>query len=306
MAAFIWHITLPMLENAYLLFGLAAAVLYAIGASFLKVAGERGVTSLQATLVTNTSLALLFMWFVPWHDSPFPATWWPSIALGALFAVGQFFTMLAIARGCPSISTPVLGTKVVLVALMVTFAVGTPLKTSTWMAAMLTTVGIGILAMSASHMSGQGRLAAFAYALGAAGAFGAFDVMTQYWSPRLGFGRFMPWGTLIGAGMTACVIAVKERGFSGIPRPAWGSMALATALNVGQSLLLIWAIGRFADAAGLNVVYGSRGIWSVLVVWLLGAYLGAKERITGARMLVQRLCGATVIAAAIVLAFWQK
>ena len=81
-------------------------------------------------------------------------------------------------------------------------------------------------------------------------------------------------------------------------------MTLATALNVGQSLILIWAIGRYVDAPRLNVVYGSRGIWSVLIVWLLGAFLGARERISGARVLLQRLFGAAIITAAIVLAFW--
>lgn len=293
-----------MLDKAYLLFGLAAGMLYALGASFLKIAGERGVTSLQATLITNTSLAIMFLCFVPWNNAPFPATWWPSIGVGVLFVVGQFFTMLAISRGCPSISTSVLGSKAVLVALMVTLVLGTPLKSNTWMAALLTTVGITVLAMSATQLSGHHRLAAFAYALLSAAAFAAFDAMTQYWSPRLGFGRFMPWGVLIGALMAACVILAKEHGFAGIPRPAWRSMALATALNVGQSLLLIWAIGRYVDAAGLNVVYGSRGIWSVLIVWLLGAFLGARERISGAKVLTQRLCGAALIAAAIVLAFW--
>lgn len=295
-----------MFDNAYLLFGLAAAILYALGASFLKIAGERGVTSLQATLITNLALAVLFMAFVPWHDHPFPEIWWPSIVLGLLFVVGQFFTMLAISCGCPSISTSVLGTKVIIVALMVTLLLGTPLKSTTWIAALLTTAGIGVLAMSTSHMTGKGRIAAFAYALVAAAGFGAFDVMTQYWSPKLGFGRFMPWGTLIGALVTACIILLKERRMSGIPRPAWRSMTVATALMAGQSLILIWSIGHFRDAAGLNVVYGSRGVWSVLVVWLLGEWLGARERITGTRMVTLRLTGAVIITAAIVLAFLGK
>lgn len=293
-----------MLEKAYLFFGLAAAMLYALSASFLKIAGERGVKSLQATLITNAALAMMFMCFVPWRDGPFPATWWPSVAVGLLFVLGQFFTMLAISRGCPSISTSVLGSKAVLVALMVALVLGAPLKPNTWLAAVLIALGIGFLAISATQFSGHGRLATFIYALLSATAFAAFDVMTQYWSPRLSFGRFMPWGVLFAAATAACVILAKEHGLSGIPRPAWRAMTLATALNVGQSLLLIWAIGRYVDAPRLNVVYGSRGIWSVLIVWLLGAALGARERISGGKVLVERLFGAAIITTAIVLAFW--
>lgn len=294
-----------MRDDGYLLFGLAAGMLYALGASFLKIAGERGVSSLQATLITNTGLAMFFMCFVPWNDRPFPATWWPSIAVGLLFVLGQFFTVLAISRGCPSISTSVLGSKAVLVALLVTLVLSAPLKPNTWLAALLTTVGICFLAASATQFSGHGRVTTFIYALLSAAAFAGFDVMTRSWSPRLGFGRFMPWGVLIGAAMAACVILAKEHGLAGIPQPAWRSMTLATALNVGQSLLLIWAIGKYRDATGLNVVYGSRGIWSVLIVWLLGAFLGTREGISGAKVLLQRLCGAALIAAAIVLAFWR-
>ena len=101
----------------------------------------------------------------------------------------------------------------------------------------------------------------------------------------------MPWGVLIGAAMAACVILAKEHGLAGIPQPAWRSMTLATALNVGQSLLLIWAIGKYRDATGLNVVYGSRGIWSVLIVWLLGAFLGTREGISGAKVLLHGYVG---------------
>ena len=50
-----------MFEKAYLLMGLAAAVLYAVAASSLKAASDRGMRSLQTTLVANIATAAAFL-----------------------------------------------------------------------------------------------------------------------------------------------------------------------------------------------------------------------------------------------------
>jgi hypothetical protein len=68
-------------------------------------------------------------------------------------------------------------------------------------------------------------------------------------------------------------------------------------------VLIISSIGYFGEAARMNVVYGSRGVWSVLLVWMLGHYFSHTEtrqhlpRI----VFVRRLVGATLIGAAVVL-----
>ena len=46
-----------MLEKAYLLYALTSAVLYAIAASSLKAASDRGAHSLQTTFLANIATA---------------------------------------------------------------------------------------------------------------------------------------------------------------------------------------------------------------------------------------------------------
>jgi hypothetical protein len=80
-------------------------------------------------------------------------------------------------------------------------------------------------------------------------------------------------------------------------------LALGVGLLALQSLILISAIGYFSDAAGLNVVYSSRGVWSVLVVWLVGHWFSVHERIHSGGLLARRLVAASLIAGAVALVF---
>jgi hypothetical protein len=71
----------------------------------------------------------------------------------------------------------------------------------------------------------------------------------------------------------------------------------------GQALLLVGAIGHWQDAARCNIVYGSRGMWSVVLVYAVGHHFGNTERDAGGGVFAARLAGSILILAAIVLAF---
>jgi hypothetical protein len=66
-------------------------------------------------------------------------------------------------------------------------------------------------------------------------------------------------------------------------------------------VMLVTAIARFGDATAINIVYSSRGLWSVLAVWLFAGRIGIGERGLGAATLRRRLAGATLMMVAIVL-----
>jgi hypothetical protein len=65
------------------------------------------------------------------------------------------------------------------------------------------------------------------------------------------------------------------------------------------------ALGFFNDAAGVNVVYGSRGIWSLAVVWFAGRLFGNAERSDSRDAMGLRLMGCLLVTAAIILVLWQ-
>jgi uncharacterized membrane protein len=294
------------MENAYLLFGLLSAVLYAIAASSLKAAADRGTRTLQTTLLANVGCAIAFMVFMPWGEGDFfPSAWWPSMIVGALFFGGQWFAVLALAKGHASIATPALGSKVVLVALILAFGFGKELSLNVWVAAFLTSIALGVLAFSPKGVGHGGAIiSTIFYSILAAACYALFDVLTQVWSPVYGFGRLMPWAMVFSALLTAPVVLAIDRRVPRLAPSAWRYVLLGVALLVGQSMILIWAIGYYGDAAGINVVYGSRGIWSVLLVWSAGHLFTRQEHFSHRSMIIARLTGAVLIMAAVVLVFW--
>jgi hypothetical protein len=70
-----------------------------------------------------------------------------------------------------------------------------------------------------------------------------------------------------------------------------------------QSFLLIWTIGSSGDAAGANVVYGSRGLWSVIFVYVLREMTGDSEDLHNRAVMARRLAGGLLIGLSIALVF---
>ena len=68
-----------------------------------------------------------------------------------------------------------------------------------------------------------------------------------------------------------------------------------------QSLMFVMVIVKFRNATATNVVYSSRGLWSVVVVWGVGHWFANREQHLGARVLRWRLAGAMLMMAAIAL-----
>lgn len=289
-----------MPEKAYLLFPLVSAVLYAIGAYVLKSAQQRGVSSAQIAFAANAALAVVFLAiFYPWDHWPSATLWGRAALVGLGLGLGQFATILAFERGAVSIATPMLGTKAVWVALMVAFGLGQPLGWNTWLAVLLTSLGVAALARSSDRGRRGSVWMGLFLALVASVSFAAFDVMVQAWSVDHGFAQIAPLGVGMSVVLALGFPLTRGRRFFTVPRAALVSVTLGIVLLTLQSWLLIWTIAQYQDAAGANVVYGSRGIWSVLLVALLGRWITSVEVMHGWEAFASRLVGAALIAAAI-------
>jgi hypothetical protein len=57
----------------------------------------------------------------------------------------------------------------------------------------------------------------------------------------------------------------------------------------------------FHDATAANVLYSSRGLWSVVAVWAIGHWFSNREQHLGAAVLRWRLAGALLMLVAVVL-----
>src|SRR5688572_21196965 len=170
----------------------ASAVVYVAAALFLKRASEAGAGVWRMTRLCNLVTALLFapLWLLG-GTIPAPSLWWQPAVVALLFLAGQVLTMVSLRIGDVSVVTPVMGLKIILVALMTAALLSERLPVELWVAAGLSSAGIGLLNFSrpaADKPLGKTILTAIL----AAASYALFDVLVQKWAPVWGAGRFLP------------------------------------------------------------------------------------------------------------------
>lgn len=288
--------------EAVFLIPLICAWVYVLGALAVKRAGELGVGVWRTSFLSNWTIALIFVpvWF--WqHGRIFPAIdYWQPLLTATLFIVGQVLTFFALSRGDVSIVTPVLGTKVILVALFSSMLrIGhVPLKW--WLGAACSTLAILLLHLSAGK-NRRSVLAPAMFAFCSAAAFGLNDVLLQKWIPVWGIGSFFPPMFLMVAVISFGFVPFFSAPLGRLNGSMWrwvGPGVVLMGLNNGG---IVFAIGLMGSATAVNILYSSRGLFSVAAVWLIGHWFHSEEKNLELSVLRWRLLGAGLMGAAIVL-----
>jgi len=280
---------------------LIAAIIYAIGALIVKRAAELGVGSWRTAFIANLVGAVVFLPLILVEGTNRLDLWWQPVIAGLVFTVGQSLTFTAMDKGDVSVATPVLGLKILFVALLVTFIAGQSLRPQLWLAALLATAGIALLNFGGGHPHHHVARTIVTAALAAA-MFAIFDALVQAWAAAWGAARFVSL-TIIAAAVCSLAFVPRFRApLSAIPRPAWRWLLGGTTLMAAQSLMFVFTVAHWRNAATANIVYSSRGLWSVVLVWLFGHWVKSREQHLGRSTLSWRLSGATLMMAAIFLA----
>lgn len=288
--------------NASLLVPLACALIYVIGALTVKRAAAFGVGVWRTSFLSNVALAVLFVpvWFLyggeihPWADY-----WQPAVTALCFFG-GQALTFLALSRGDVSVTTPVMGAKVILVALFSSLLRVGEVPLQWWIGAALSTAAIGLL-----HVGGEarhrhvGRTVILAFC--SATSFSLGDVLLQKWVHVWGWGNYFPPMALM-IGLLSCVLVpFFSAPLSALPAAAWRWVAPGAVLMAVNNAGVVVAIVLVGSATVVNIIYSVRGLFSVLLVWLIGHWFTNDEKHLGGRVLRLRFTGAALMVAAIVL-----
>ncbi len=287
-----------------LLLPMISALLWVLGALQLKRAIELGVGAWRATFASNLAVAAFFMLLIPYGGTVHWELWWQPAGTAALFMVGQVLSYLALQQGDVSIAAPVLGTKIVIVAISTTLLIANDVAPLMWVAALLSSLAIALLnrVKSANHHH-VGRTIVLAGI--SATMYAVFDVLVQKWSPHWGTGRFLPVLMACLAAYSLLLIPTFRGSHRDIPRKAWLSLLGGATATGFQAVLFGLTISQYGNATAANVVYSSRGLWSVILVWLIGDWFGNREQNLGADVLRWRLAGAALMTTAIALVAWQ-
>ena len=291
-----------MTDPQTLILPLAAAFTYVAAALSLKRAAELGVGLWHTTVVSNLLAAVLFqaLQFFGGNWPPL-ALWWQPLVVALLFLSGQVWGLFALQRGDVSVATPVMGLKILLVAAFTTLLLAQGLGWRLWLAAGLSTAGIAVLNHSGAHRTGAKATTTILSAGAAAVSFALFDVLVQKWSPVWGVGRLLPLSVALVGVLSCALIPLFPAPLRSLPRPARRWLGTGGGLMALQSLLFVSAIALYGQATVSNVVYSSRGVWSIAAVALLGHWFHSAEKDLGQSVLGRRLVGAALMFTAIVL-----
>jgi drug/metabolite transporter (DMT)-like permease len=296
----------------HLLLPLTSAVVFVVGALLLKRASDLGADVWRTTRIINYTTAVVAMPLCLLGGTiPSSTLWWQPPVAAVLFFAGQIFSLLALSTGDVSVATPVLGVKILLVALLTAVLLGDPIGARLWTAAALSTAAIALLNINSGvnpvvargHSHTRVRTTILLAGLGAT-AYACFDVVVQKWSPAWGTGRFLPI-----AMACAAVYSIPLRRFEAsrsvpdgrTPRAYRPWLAGGAVCFAVQGLAFISSISIYRHATTANILYSSRGLWSVLAVWGIGHWFSNREQHLGARVLAWRFLGAILLMAALMM-----
>lgn len=293
----------------YLALPLAAAAIYALGSVLLKRGLLGGGSADAAFHATNLVIGLAFLplAFAPRSGS---GAWHLPVANGTSFFLGGWLTFAAIRRGDVSLATPVMGTKVVFVAIAAVAFAGMELPPSLWVAAGLAAAGIATMGLGKAAIADVGRAAIWqciGLSVLSALCYGLSDIMVQIWAEGYGATAYIADSSIVVALLSFAAAPFSRSARQGLrlrfPPAAkrwilWGAAAIAA-----QAMLMGFALGYFHDAPATNVVYATRGLWAIAIVWALGARLGMPEAIGAPKAVLRwRLAGALLLTGGVILA----
>ncbi|NNE92789.1 MAG: EamA family transporter [Verrucomicrobiales bacterium] len=291
----------------YLLLPLGSAIVYALSSVFIKRSLKEGATMDQSFHLTNWIVGLIFLPLLFFETGPVDwAAWWKPAIMAVTFFIGTWATFVGIRIGDVSLVTPLMGTKVVFVALGMALMLGQPPSPALWGAAILTAAGIFLMGWRDFRSKAHGMMFAILITLFSAAVFGISDVLVRWWAEDFGAMTFLATGSA-GVGVCSLVMWILQGCPSfNLPKPARKPAVLGGTMMGLQAIGMGVALANFDDATGINVVYASRGLWAILLIAFLGAALGNHERKTAGRRFIWRSIGTVLLTAAVVIAVLDR
>ena len=292
----------------HLLFPLFSSFVFVFGMLFAKQAIARGASPWTGTFLANFWLGLFWLIVGLQQEQMLPlGDWWQAALVAVCFVAGQMFTYLAFQQGAVSVATPVFGVKVIIVAIILAVLTDEAISGRVWTGAALATLGVGFIQAGSGASSGSVRSArrvsiTIGLALLAAISLSLFDAGLQAWGRRHGAEQFLAVMFVCTALMSGVLLPwvdspVRLRTLQ-VLRP----MLIGTVLMAVQALSMSYSLGRFGDATRINIVYALRGLWAVLLAWILARVFGGAESQHSRSVMLLRLFGAILLTLSVLVA----
>jgi hypothetical protein len=281
---------------------LLGAILFACAAMLLKRTSRWNIDVWRTSFVCNLATGLAFQPFHFFGPSDLSwLNWWQPVVVASLYVIGQAFTLTSLAQGEISVAAPVLGLKIVFVPIFLWLLGNGLLPASTWIACSGATLAVVLLNTSDGHAARGKTLFSIVTATVGAAAFALFDVCVQIWSVEWTHGSFLPTMFLISSLMSFGLVPLFAERLVMLPRAAWPFLLGGAVFFAGQAVCIVCSVAFWQQVAVSNVVYSTRGLWSLLFLWFLGRHLNVADLGLTPRVFALRVLGALLLLGSIII-----
>lgn len=275
-------------------------LLYTIGALCIKRATTNGIGPWRTTFVSNLVLFLAAtpLWFLGDPLPDFSQLWMP-VCVGVFFFLGQLLSCLAIHKGDVSLFTPLMGMKTIFIAFTVWIGLGEDLRLSVWVGAIMSAVAV--LVMRSGGQVDRSRVAlTISLGLACSLSFAFADSGMQAFGGAIGFHKLAVLSVTVVMLLSFALLPLFSGSVREISGRSWSWLLLGAGTLALQAGMMAYVLTVHGKATVVNVIYSSRGIWSVVLVWAVGHWFSNQEQGLGKGVLGRRLLGATLLLLAIV------
>jgi drug/metabolite transporter (DMT)-like permease len=300
-----WSLSPSTTHTMLILLPLLAGIGYATAAVFFKFALRGGVNLWQVAFFSNVLLGLAFVaHWVCLHPSLPLYFSIPALVTGLLFFVGQLLNVIAIQKGDISVATPMLGVKVLMVALFSALLISEPVSLEIWIGGIMILIAV-LLLQGKFDVFNRRIVGCIALALMSCVAFALVDVLTQKYALRQPSGEFLVQTYLANVLFSLAFLPSFRHGLSLDSWKLWVLVIGGSLIYAGAVFGVSYSIANYGKATLVNILYASRGFWSVLIVFGLGFWYSAAKEMSHRGEVFRRFGACLFIFAAILLVVFR-
>lgn len=284
---------------------LLGAIFYTLATLFLKRSMSLGAGSMRIVFIANFVAVPIFVPFLLVEPAVYDwSLWWTPLLCSLGNFVGLMLTFIAVRVGDLSIQTPVMGSKVVIVGSLVVLLGSGPVPMQWWVGAFLSLIAVYILSLPDGGFRQKRSKALWMtlfLSLGSAVSFSLCDAVMEKYGRGFGEAPFLFHMVCYTALLSFFLVPFFEGKLRDIPRASWRWGFVGTLFMAFEAVCLYGAISFYGNATAANILYSSRGIWSIVFVWLLGSFFKNEERKAGRSVMIKRMMGSVLLFGAIIL-----
>ncbi|MBE6414829.1 MAG: hypothetical protein E7035_09830 [Verrucomicrobiaceae bacterium] len=280
-----------------------AAIFYCGSIILVKYASQSKKLSGLSMLVMNNLLS--GMVFIPaiFFESKMPdvSIIWQPIIASIFCAIGNIATFTCAERGEVSLMTPLMGIKTLMVVIFAQAILDVDLPHAITISGIICCIAVFIMGYSNNTFRTKKLGITTALALTACVSYALCDVFIQKYAPNFTKNAML---SLTSVAMPLSIIPLLPRFFREVSACDKKTLFLGSSsavLMIVEMYLMFISISGELGASLCNILYNTRGLISVLLIYFLGKYFVKLKELSNASA-IQRCIGAILILIAVAIA----